>query len=64
PLYAELTQVIADDGAAGRVKWNFEKFVIAPDGTISRFRPGTQPDDPSVIASIEHGLAQSRIPPA
>ncbi|MGN6501677.1 MAG: glutathione peroxidase, partial [Pseudolysinimonas sp.] len=37
PLYAELTQVIADDGAAGRVKWNFEKFVIAPDGTISRF---------------------------
>jgi glutathione peroxidase len=64
PLYAELTQVRADDGTAGRVKWNFEKFVIAPDGTVSRFRPGTQPDDPAIIAAIEEGLAQRRIPAA
>jgi len=60
PLYSELTQVVADDGTAGRVKWNFEKYVIAPDGTISRFRPGTQPDDPAIIVAIEQGLAQSR----
>ncbi|HTL42415.1 MAG TPA: glutathione peroxidase [Pseudolysinimonas sp.] len=64
PLYSELTQVVADDGTAGRVKWNFEKYVIAPDGTISRFRPGTQPDDPAIIVAIEQGLAQSRIPAA
>jgi glutathione peroxidase len=57
PLYAELTRVVADDGTAGKVKWNFEKYVIAPDGTVSRFRPSTQPDDPAVIAAIENGLA-------
>jgi glutathione peroxidase len=57
PLYAELTRVTADDGKAGKVKWNFEKFVLAPDGTVSRFRPSTQPDDPAVLAAIENGLA-------
>jgi glutathione peroxidase len=57
PLYAELTQVPDADGKAGKVKWNFEKYVIAPDGTVTRFRPATQPDDPAVIAAIENGLA-------
>lgn len=59
PLYAELTQVADADGKAGKVKWNFEKFVISPDGAVSRFRPATQPDDPAVIAAIENGLARS-----
>jgi glutathione peroxidase len=59
PLYAELTQVPDADGKAGRVKWNFEKWVIAPDDTVSRFRPSTQPDDPAVIAAIESGLSRS-----
>ncbi len=58
PLYAELTQVKDDNGKAGKVKWNFEKFVITPDGAVSRFRPQTQPDAPQVIAAIEGGLAQ------
>ena len=58
PLYAELTQVKDANGKAGKVKWNFEKFVITPDGAISRFRPQTQPDAPQVIAAIEGGLAQ------
>jgi glutathione peroxidase len=56
PLYAQLTQVADADGHAGRVKWNFEKFLIAPDGTVSRFRPSTQPDDPAVIEAIEKAL--------
>jgi glutathione peroxidase len=58
PLYAELTKTVADDGKAGKVKWNFEKYVIAPDGSVSRFRPGTQPDDPAIIAAIENGLSE------
>ena len=33
-------------------------FVITPDGSVSRFRPTTQPDAPEVIAAIESGLAQ------
>ena len=40
PLYAELTKTVADDGKAGKVKWNFEKYVIAPDGTVGVFYEG------------------------
>ena len=56
PLYAELTKVTDGNGKAGRVKWNFEKFVVQPSGEVARFRPATLPDDPSVIAAIERGL--------
>jgi glutathione peroxidase len=59
PLYAELTQIKDANGTAGEVKWNFEKFVITPDGAVSRFRPQTQPDAPEVVAVIETGLAQA-----
>jgi glutathione peroxidase len=56
PLYAELTKVTDGNGKAGRVKWNFEKFVVQPSGEVTRFRPATLPDDPSVVAAIERGL--------
>ena len=59
PLYAELTAVPDAAGNAGRVKWNFEKFVVLPDGEVVRFRPAVQPDDPAVIAVIERGLAEA-----
>ena len=58
PLYAELTTVPDAGGKAGKVKWNFEKFVVAPNGGVTRFRPTTLPDSPEVIASIEAGLAE------
>lgn len=61
PLYQVLTQVPDDLGKAGRVQWNFEKFVIAPPvgdaaPVIRRFRPRTRPDAPEVIAAIETAL--------
>lgn len=59
PLYSELTRVRDKNGLAGPVVWNFEKFLITPDGAITRFRPTTQPDAPEVIAAIESGLAQA-----
>ena len=59
PLYAELTQVADERGKAGKIKWNFEKFVIAPDGSVKRFRPSTLPTDPIVVAAIESGIASS-----
>ncbi|MET0250890.1 MAG: glutathione peroxidase [Novosphingobium sp.] len=41
------------------VLWNFEKFLIARDGTVAgRFVPATTPDDPSLIAAIESELAK------
>ncbi|SDS92712.1 glutathione peroxidase [Microterricola viridarii] len=61
PLYAELHDVPDAAGKSGRVKWNFEKFVIGADGTISRFRSAVKPDDPAVIAAIEAGLSARRV---
>ncbi|MFJ4966435.1 Hydroperoxy fatty acid reductase gpx2 [Streptomyces sp. ADI96-02] len=57
PLYAELTKVADADGEAGDVQWNFEKFVISPSGEpVARFRPGTDPEAPEVVAAIEAQL--------
>lgn len=55
-LYKELTKVKDDSGLAGPVMWNFEKFLILPDGEIRRFRPTTKPDDPRIIGLIERNL--------
>lgn len=59
PLYAALTRVPDADGKAGNVKWNFEKFVISPDGEVSRFRPKVEPDAPELVAAIERGLSRT-----
>ena len=56
PLYAELTQVEDADGAAGDVQWNFEKFLVAPGGQVTRFRPGVEPEDPAIVSAIEANL--------
>jgi glutathione peroxidase len=54
PLYAELTKTPDADGQAGDVQWNFEKFLIAPDGNVvNRFRPRIVPDAPEIVAAIE-----------
>lgn len=56
PLYAELTKTPDAEGNAGKVKWNFEKFVVTPDGQVHRFRPTTQPDAPEIVGLIEASL--------
>ncbi|ORA04308.1 glutathione peroxidase [Mycolicibacterium bacteremicum] len=54
PLYEELTKAADADGAAGDIQWNFEKFLLTPDGTVvNRFRPRTEPDAPEVVSAIE-----------
>ncbi|MGC8465569.1 MAG: glutathione peroxidase [Acidimicrobiales bacterium] len=54
PLYQELTQVPDTNGEAGDVQWNFEKFLIAPDGVVvKRFRPRTEPESPEVVEAVE-----------
>ena len=41
------------------ILWNFEKFLVAKDGTVvRRFAPTTTPDDPEVVAAIEAELAK------
>jgi len=57
PVYTELTQVADASGAAGDIQWNFEKFLLRPDGTVAaRFRPRTEPEDPELVAAIEANL--------
>ena len=56
PLYTELKKASDAEGKAGRVTWNFEKFMVTPDHTVLRFRPHTEPDDPRVIEALEANL--------
>ena len=57
PLYAELiAAAAADDGAEGDIRWNFEKFLVAPDGRVQRFAPQVTPEDESLVGAIEAAL--------
>ena len=56
PLYAELTKTKDAAGKAGRVTWNFEKFLVTPTGEVHRFRPSVEPDAPELIAALEAAL--------
>ena len=55
-LYKTLVKAKDHAGLAGPVMWNFEKFLVLPNGEIQRFRPTTKPDAPEVIAAIEDAL--------
>lgn len=57
PLYQFLTsdQTGLDD--TGKIKWNFEKFLVSKDGNvIARFRTRVEPNDPQVVEAIEAAL--------
>lgn len=56
PLYQHLTKTKDAQGKAGNVAWNFEKFLVHPDGRVLRFRPKTVPDAPEIIEAIEEWL--------
>jgi glutathione peroxidase len=54
PIYERLAEVADAEGEAGDIQWNFEKFLISPDGAVvGRFRPRTKPDAPQIRAAIE-----------
>ncbi|MET8543033.1 glutathione peroxidase [Kitasatospora sp. NPDC004799] len=54
PLYAKLTEVADEEGQAGDVSWNFEKFLLSPDGTVvARLRPAVAPESAELTAAIE-----------
>jgi glutathione peroxidase len=53
-VYHELVGVADEQGSAGDVQWNFEKFLLDGDGkVVARFSPRVEPDDPRVTAAIE-----------
>jgi glutathione peroxidase len=55
-LYKDLVKVKDSKGLAGPVMWNFEKFLLLPNGEIMRFRPKVKPDAPEIIEAIEANL--------
>ncbi len=56
-LYKLLTSIDAPPRGAGRVRWNFEKFILDRNGfVVARFGSKTKPDAPEVVAVIEREL--------
>jgi glutathione peroxidase len=56
PLYRFLTEK-TDEKTAGKVEWNFQKYLVGRDGTVrAHFHPRVDPDDEKLTAAIEEAL--------
>lgn len=54
PLFEVLTK---NAPRPGEIQWNFEKFLVAPDGKIvGRFESKVTPEDPQLVGQIENYL--------
>ncbi len=59
PLYKYLTGAETNPQFAGKIGWNFEKFLIGRDGkVVARFKTGVEPDSEEVVAAIKKELAK------
>jgi glutathione peroxidase len=57
PIYQELIEVADAEGHTGDIRWNFEKFLLSPEGeVIARYAPLVTPEDPTLVADIEAHL--------
>jgi glutathione peroxidase len=57
PIYTVLVNARDQSGYTGPVRWNFEKFLVAPDGrVVARFDSATPPDAPEIRDAIEAAL--------
>jgi glutathione peroxidase len=57
PIYEQLASTADAEGYLGDIRWNFEKFLVAPDGSVQRFAPKVTPEDPAVVVAIESALS-------
>ena len=55
-IYDELVATPDAEGYSGDIRWNFEKFLVSPDGTVQRFAPQVTPEDPALRIAIESSL--------
>ncbi|GAA2358648.1 glutathione peroxidase [Saccharopolyspora halophila] len=57
PLYAKLARATDEHGHTGDIRWNFEKFLLATDGTVAaRFSPQTTPNSFEIVETLEELL--------
>ncbi len=58
-LYRFLTSLDTKPKGAGKIGWNFEKFIVDRNGfVVARFGSSTKPDAPAVVSVIESELAK------
>ncbi len=59
-LYKNLTSPDTNAKCAGPIQWNFEKFLIARDGTVvARFGSSVAPESKALVETLERELKQS-----
>jgi len=57
PLYGFLTSEETNPKFAGKIRWNFDKFLVSRDGqVIARFSPKTKPSAEDVLKAIQDAL--------
>jgi glutathione peroxidase len=57
PLYRFLTNEATNPGFAGKISWNFNKFLIDRTGkVVARYGSRTVPEDAQLIADLEKAL--------
>lgn len=59
-LYKHLTSLETKPKGAGKVGWNFEKFLVGRDGEVAaRFNPRTEPDSKELLKAVKAELAKN-----
>ena len=57
PLYRYLTDETANPQLGGKVTWNFNKYLVAPDGRpVAHFASDLVPESPEIVGAIESVL--------
>jgi glutathione peroxidase len=57
PLYQQLVDTPDAGGHSGDIRWNFEKFLVAPGGeVVARFDPTVEPTSDTVVEAVEKAL--------
>jgi glutathione peroxidase len=59
-LYKNLTALNTKPVGAGKISWNFEKFIIGRNGqVVARFSPRSKPDDAELLKVIQAELTKT-----
>lgn len=54
PLYRYLTDEALNPQLGGKVTWNFNKYLVAPDGSpVAHFASDLVPESPEIVGAIE-----------